>query len=311
MDDVTVAAEANNSYAYYNRLKWLQFGLNLILLAISCFGNVLTILSVVTNRHLRQKRNVLIVSLAVADITSLAVYLIITANTESGEYVRITNFNLHHTLVTTTVYISVAHIFFIGFERIIAITCPLHYPRLITIKVIVVVVIAVWLLPTITVIPGYLYAIAHNETVHRTLPTVHYSITVASYLVLTITLCSFYGKILKDAILQANKVHQLTSQFSTDDATINRKRPGKKALKLVISILVCFTLSYCPYALFCILTLCGVDTSDNKSSMELFEVIAVFFVQMNSTVNAGVYAALSKEFRQTYLRILCIGHAKA
>ena len=307
MDQVTIPGDhLIGPDMYYIRIKWLQLGLNIILFAISCFGNVLTLISVLTNHALRKKRNVLIVSLAVSDITSLAAYLVSTTHVPSDDYFRTANFNLDFTLVTTTVFISIAHIVVIGLERIIAITRPLHYPRIVTNKTIAIMVLAVWVIPIVSIIPGYLYAIGNPETTGQILHTAHYSVCTAAYFALSITMFLMYGKILRDATLQANKVHQMTTQFVKVT-----KRPEKKALKLVISILVCFTLSYLPYALFCILTLSLVDASGYESSMELFEVVAIFFVQVNSTVNAGVYAAFSREFRQAYVKILCFCNVQA
>ena len=305
MDEVTTEAETNQGDIYHIRLKWLQFGLIIILFPISCFGNLLTIVSVAANYHLRKKRNVLIVSLAVADITSLAVYLIITANAPSGDYVRTNHLNMNVILVTTTVYISAIHIVFIGIERIIAITRPLHYVRIFNSKTIVVMVITVWIVPPITLIPGYWYAISTTEAGYETLLMILYSVCVASYLVLTISLCSIYGKILRDATLQANKVHQMTTQFAKYNKV--NKLPGKKAVKLVMSILICFTLSYFPYMLFCVMKLYLQNTDKSQYNMELLDVLATFFVQVNATLNAGVYAASQKVLIPALARRASIG----
>ena len=284
-------------------LKRLQFGLTILLFILSCIGNLLTIMCVLRNRHLQKKKNVLIVSLAVADITCLVIYMINMQRTPVGDYFR-TNINVDTVLVTAAVFISVMHIMFIGFERIIAITRPLHYPIIITTKTMVAMVIAVWMIPTVTIIPGFLFTLTKSGTRGITiLYTAYYSLCIGSYFFLTATLSSLYGKILYDAILQANKVHELKSKAENNVNEI--KRPGKKAIKMVLSILFCFAIAYFLYIIYCFLKVFGVDEQGSNYGMNCLEVIGMFFMQANSTVNVVIYAAFSQEFRRAYVKMLC------
>jgi hypothetical protein len=165
-------------------------------------------------------------------------------------------------------------------------------------------VVGVWLIPIVFIIPGFLYTTESAETrdpipLRRAL----YYLTVCSYCVFTVTMYSMYGKILRDATQQANKVHELTTSMENKANVI--KSPGWKAIKLVLSILISFTVLYFPIVIFTLLKLCLVDENDTNPRMYLLDVISLALMEANAVVNVGIYAALSREFRQAYMNILC------
>jgi hypothetical protein len=258
---------------------------------------------VATNTYLRKKKNVLIVSLAVSDITCSITNVIVIEGAPSGEYIT-TDINLNSTIITCTVFISILHILAIGIERLLAITRPLHYITIVTDKMMVAMVIGVWLTPIVIIIPGFVYTMETMETSYR-IPArkALYYLCVCSYCVFTVTMCSMYGKILRDATLQANKVHELTTSEENNPNII--KNPGRKAIKLVLSILISFTVLYFPVVMFSLLKLCLVDENDTNPTMNLLEVISLALMEANSVVNVVIYAAFSREFRQAYMDILC------
>ena len=122
--------------------------------------------------------------------------------------------------------------------------------------------------------------------------------------VLSTSMCSIYGKILRDAMLQANKIQNMQSTTENNGTAI--KRPGKKAIKMVLSILLCFMVSYLPFTLYCFLKLLHVDISSTNYSMRIMEFIGLVCVQCNYVVNVVIYAVFSQEFRRAYIKMLCL-----
>jgi hypothetical protein len=230
-------------------VRRIQLGLVIVLVILGIFGNLLTIIAVARCRFLQQKQNVLLVSLAVSDIHSVCMYVVDMQATPLDKYYT-TNLGLLSTLLLNSGFISATHILFIGIERVIAITWPLHYPRIVTEKTLAIAIVTAWLTPAVSLVPAYLYVIktAESDQDRKDLLYFHYVFCFVTYCIFAIALCVTYGKIYYDTQAQVNKVHAMSAIPGNDPSPT--KHPGnKKAMKMVLVILLAFLILDFPYVL--------------------------------------------------------------
>jgi hypothetical protein len=125
-----------------------------------------------------------------------------------------------------------------------------------------------------------------------------------AYCIFAIALCGMYGKIYNDAKAQVKKTRALTATLGHDLGNI-KHHGNKKAMIMVLAILLAFLVSNFLYEVVAVLKLSGVDPLGINPTVILLEAISFVFIQANSAVNVAVYAIFSQRFRRGYTIILC------
>jgi hypothetical protein len=267
---------------------------------LGIIGNLLTIIAVAKCRFLQQKRNVLIVSLAISDMILVSMFVVDMLGTP---FDRLYTFkiSLSFIMLSYAEFTSATHLVFIGIERVIAIMWPLHHPRIVTEKTLASAVVIAWLTPAVSCVPAFVYVIETTDSYqgHVQLLDIFYGLCLASYCIFAIALCGIYGKIYRDARFQVNRVQAFTGNNH------NTNSGNNKAIKLVLVILLAFLVSDFLYVVYGTLKLCGVDPDGVNPYLLMLEAVSFVFVQANAVVNAAVYAVFSRQFRRAYGIVLC------
>jgi hypothetical protein len=213
-----------------------------------------------------------------------------------------TRLSLTFTLLTCSGFTSATSIILIGVERVIAITWPLHYARIVTEKTLAGAVVALWVAPMVSVFPGYVFFLqnAEQEKDLIWLRNLHYVLVIMAYCVFAISLCGTYGKIYYDARAQVKRIQTLsTTQGHIPSADSN------KAMTVVLIVILTFLVLNLPYVVHGTLKLYGVDPAGVNSRVILLEVVSLAFGQANSAVHVAVYAIFSLQFRRGYGIVMC------
>ncbi|KAJ8405242.1 hypothetical protein AAFF_G00322330 [Aldrovandia affinis] len=288
-------------------------GLVLVLIILmTIFGNVVVCLAVGASRKLRCVTNCFIVSLAVTDLLLGLLVLPLSAMLElSGEWPLGATFcNIYISLDVMLCTASILNLFAISVDRYFAVTAPLRYPLLVTPGRVVVAMVLIWAVSLmVSFLPIHLGWNTPDLSVQnrgeddpQRVCRFEWNSTYvlvdafATFYVPLLVMCGTYYRILRIARGQARRINSRPSPISLAAAAREHK-----ATVTLAAVLGAFIVCWFPY--FTFFTCMGLRerTDIPKTAYS----VVLWLGYANSTLNPILYAALNRDFRAAYGRLLC------
>ena len=280
----------------------LCFGTLITIVAV--FGNCLTVIAVLSFKHLQNQSNILIFSLSCSDVVSVTYWMIL-------EVIHViikpckTNPNLYvwlYSCYSMFFITSFLHLIIISFERYISIIHGLYYNILLSKKRFIALVGLCWVLPlvaNVTITPWIRNWNKENHTCFYADIWITLCVYVSSisYTIYFPIILYFYYHIYKAAKTQTKRIHA----FQIGGQTEGRKT-DVKATNTVSLLLAAFCISWIPYCTIHVINYFSFNM--NISVFVILYHITLKLGMMNSVVNFFIYAYNKKDFKDAYKQLL-------
>ncbi|XP_067899060.1 histamine H2 receptor-like [Heterodontus francisci] len=303
-----ITTESENRTVFATVLVGLVLG---VIIMITIFGNVVVCLAVGLNHKLQNHTNCFIVSLAATDLLLGLLVLPFSAISEllESEWPFGDTFcNIYTSLDVMLCTASILNLFMISLDRYFAVTAPLRYTMLITPKRVAISLSLIWCISImVSVLPINLgwntkdlsvQSLASTNQCHLELNKVYALVDafITFYIPLAI-MCLIYYRIFKIAREQAKRIN-----ISTGCTTMNSSLPTVKEHKATVTlatVMGVFIICWFPY--FTVFTHEGI--SGLQTDKTVFAVV-LWLGYVNSALNPILYAALNRDFRKAYQKLL-------
>lgn len=276
-------------------------------------GNSLVIASVAFNRRLQTRTSAFITSLAVSDllISVIVVPLIIISNVAGPNMEYSQGMAYCHATISVAVSLmfnAVANLSAVSLDRYLAIMRPLRYKLIMRKRVMAAIIASIWIFSTVF---GFVPYMGWRTVVQRT-EGIFCQVSLnlkREYIITICVLATFpsifmllaYYRIFKTAQMHSTRIcaamNSIMVNYSSSSMTTLVKET--KATKMVALVLGSFILFWTP--LFVIMI---IDIIKENYVNSYIYAGAVMFATMNSALNPGIYAAMNKEFRSTFVSLL-------
>uniref|UniRef100_H2M701 5-hydroxytryptamine receptor 4 n=1 Tax=Oryzias latipes TaxID=8090 RepID=H2M701_ORYLA len=327
VNDINNTGQQEEQQEFLNSLEIVVLSIVLsIIIIMTVFGNLLVMVALCTDRHLRKKKtNYFIVSLAFADLLVALVVMpfaaieLTTGQWHYGELFCLVRTSLDVLLTTA----SILHLCCIALDRYYAICCqPLVYRHKMTPVRVAAMLSGCWLIPMfISFLPIMqswneigIEDIELNRGFNNTscifLVNWPYALVcsaVAFYVPLVLMVLA-YQRIYVTAMTHVRQIETLQragSAPTTDplDHYRIRSTTETKAAKTLAVIMGCFCLCWAPFFITNV-----VDPFINYSVPGQLWTAWLWLGYINSGLNPFLYAFLNRAFRRAFLVILCCGN---
>uniref|UniRef100_A0A8C6SWT3 Adrenoceptor alpha 1Ba n=1 Tax=Neogobius melanostomus TaxID=47308 RepID=A0A8C6SWT3_9GOBI len=302
-------------------------------------GNILVILAVVCNRHLRTATNYFIINLAIADLLLGTTVLPVSATVEVLDYWIFGQIfcDIWAAVDVLCCTASIMSLCVISIDRYIGVRYPLQYPSIVTERRALLAMLGIWALAIVISIGpllGWKQPPSHDDTVCLITEEPFYALfsSLGSfYIPLAIILamyCRVYvvakrttknleAGVMKERMQNSNSELTLRIHCRTQDAGANSLNGGatgrstlsvkllkfsreKKAAKTLGVVVGMFILCWLPF----FLTLPIVSFNEGLRPPETFFKVIFWLGYFNSCLNPVIYPCYSREFKQAFIRIL-------
>ncbi|XP_063148189.1 histamine H2 receptor [Candoia aspera] len=284
-----------------------------VLIVVTVCGNVMVCLAVYFNRRLRSLTNCFIVSLAFTDLLLGLLVLPFSAIYEISSHKWLLNTTFCNVYISLDVMLctaSILNLFMISLDRYYAITAPLRYNTVVTRLRVVVAMILIWVVSLmVSFLPIHLGWNTNDTTIQNQILTngkQECKLEVNAMYVLVdglltfylplIIMCITYYRIFKIAREQAKRINH-----STCCKTVRNTLPTVKEHKATVTlaaVMGAFIICWFPY--FTVFTYRGVK----GAVCDPLLTIVMWLGYANSALNPILYAALNRDFRTAYQRLL-------
>ncbi|XP_070539941.1 histamine H2 receptor-like [Ptychodera flava] len=290
-------------------------GIILFLICVwTVFGNILVILSPLTNRKLRNVSNYFITSLAIAD-TLLGITVLPFSAIYELRRVWDLGVVFCNIYVASDVFLctaSMLSLFAISVDRYLAISDPFSYHERMTRTKAMIFILVLWLISLlISFIPVHVGWNTSNGEVQNY--DNKYQCGLATNLVFSlidgillfflplIVMCVIYIRVLLIAREQARKINALNVNLNRGEGSKNRSAVDEhKATKVLAVVMGCFVICWVPYFMqFTFSELAGWKLSHDAYS------VLLWLGYINSSINPVLYALLNTEYRKAFKRLVC------
>uniref|UniRef100_A0A8C8FSB1 G-protein coupled receptors family 1 profile domain-containing protein n=1 Tax=Oncorhynchus tshawytscha TaxID=74940 RepID=A0A8C8FSB1_ONCTS len=276
-----------------------------LLILLTVFGNVLVCLAVCATRRLRCLTNCFIVSLAITDLLLGILVLPFSALLQLSDWpLGPTLCNIYISLDVMLCTASILTLLAISVDRYLAVTAPLRYSSLVLPRGVAITMALVWAVSLgVSFLPIHLGWNTVDGSVQNRGPGeereckfelnpsyVAVDASLTFYLPLLI-MCWNYLRILRIARAQARPPRQLTS------VTAMALREHKATVTLA-AVIGAFMVCWFPY--FTLFTIMGLRMQDYPAAYP----VVLWLGYINSALNPLLYAALNRDFRSAYARLL-------
>lgn len=293
----------------------LSIAFHIFLFVASWFGNPLVCIAICRVRSLRTVSNLVIFSLALADLLMTALFMFRIIALSSGEEFPVGCHAISETAFTLICAI-ILHLTCISIDRFIAIKFPLRYKTVVTRRRMKTAIVAIWLLSiTGTVVAPHSLTRAEYEDFVDYYDTFHLCIShahdhefqdtskvfAASIIILyfilpfTITLGSYIY------IIKISRDQQVKLE---NEARLEREAVRKIEIKAAITygiVIGAFMVCFCPLLVG---TLYQQFEPDKREDMALTMQILSTVASVSACVNPAVYTWRSAEFRKAFKKII-------
>ncbi|KAJ7316557.1 hypothetical protein JRQ81_002719 [Phrynocephalus forsythii] len=289
----------------------IGFVLTVLILVTVC-GNVMVCLAVCFNRRLRSLTNCFIVSLAFTDLLLGLLVVPFSATYEISSHIwpwSLTMCNIYISLDVMLCTASILNLFMISLDRYYAIIAPLRYPTVVTPLRVAVAMVLIWVVSLmVSFLPIHL-ALNTNGTIQNSFLSngkqecklevnklyVLVDGLLTFYLPLVV-MCITYFRIFKIAREQAKRINN-TSGFRPVRNVLPTVKEHKATVTLA-AVMGAFIVCWFPYfTVFMYRGLMG-------AVCETLLTIVMWLGYVNSALNPILYAALNRDFRTAYQRLL-------
>uniref|UniRef100_A0A8C8RYJ4 Histamine H2 receptor n=1 Tax=Pelusios castaneus TaxID=367368 RepID=A0A8C8RYJ4_9SAUR len=284
-----------------------------VLIVVTIVGNVVVCLAVYFNRRLRSLTNCFIVSLAATDLLLGILVLPFSAVYELTHewHFGAILCNIYSSLDVMLCTASILNLFMISLDRYYAITAPLRYTQLVTPLRVAVAMAVIWVVSLmVSFLPIHLAWNTNGTSVQNTSPNEKLRCELAvnpqyvlvdsvlTFYLPLVVMCVTYYRIFRIAREQAKRINHGPCCQAISPALPTLKE--HKATVTLAAVLGAFIICWFPY--FTMFTYRGVV---GKSSVDkISESIALWLGYANSALNPILYAALNRDFRTAYQRLL-------
>ncbi|XP_069565729.1 alpha-1A adrenergic receptor-like isoform X1 [Brachyistius frenatus] len=300
-------------------------------------GNILVILSVVCNRHLRIPTNYFIINLAIADLLLSTTVLPVSATLEVLDYWVFGRIfcDIWAAVDVLCCTASIMSLCVISIDRYIGVRRPLQYPMIVTEKRALLAMLGIWILAIVISIGpllGWKQPPSHDDTVCLITEEPFYALfsSLGSFYIPTAVILAMYCRVYVVAKrttknLEAGMMKERSENSNELTMRIHRRnqpsadpggasKPGasalslklqkfsreKKAAKTLGVVVGMFILCWLPF--FMALPI-GSFSSSLRPPETFFKVI-FWLGYFNSCLNPIIYPCYSREFKQAFIRIL-------
>ncbi|TSL04346.1 Alpha-1B adrenergic receptor [Bagarius yarrelli] len=325
--------------AHFSLSRALPVGMILgAFIVFAIVGNILVILSVVCNRHLRIPTNYFIINLAIADLLLGTTVLPVSATLEILNYWVFGRIfcDIWAAVDVLCCTASIMSLCVISIDRYIGVRYPLQYPSIVTEKRALLAMLGVWVLALIISIGpllGWKEPPSEDETVCPITEEPFYALfsSLGSFYIPLAVILAMYCRVyivakrttknLEAGVMkERNDSSELTlrvhyrGSHTQDDCSITSKGQirssltvkllkfsrEKKAAKTLGVVVGMFILCWLPF--FLVLPIGSFNT--NLRPPETFFKVIFWLGYFNSCLNPIIYPCSSREFKQGFIRIL-------
>ncbi|KAE8613677.1 hypothetical protein XENTR_v10007824 [Xenopus tropicalis] len=331
---------ANKTIPSVNLTRAMLLGFTLgAFISVAIIGNIMVIISVVTNKQLRIPTNYLIVNLAIADLLLSSTVLPFSATKEIVGY-WVFGRILCDVWAAMDVLCCTASIFSlctISIDRYIGVRHSLRYPTIVTRKRTILALLGVWMFSTVISIGpllGWKEPAPPDTYVCEITTEIFYAIfsSLASFyiplIVILVMYCRVYvvakritknleAGVMKERMDSKELTLRIHCRNKQDDSPNNSKVQNnqprsalslkllkfsreKKAAKTLGIVVGMFILCWLPF--FTVLPLSSL--SEHLTPPVTLEKIIFWLGYFNSCINPIIYPCSSKEFKRAFIRIL-------
>ena len=288
--------------------------INIVISLVSIAGNSLVILSVLRTRSLRNQNNILLASLAVADLMMTTIGMPLHMVVGYGFKPRVDPLmcSTISMLISGMACVTILHITVIAFDRYLAVTLPLTYNQKMTSVRVAKFICFIWLAAVVLASVSFAWK---NVAIQDDLPCDIVFVQAKGYRVyiMVLTVVSSFSMILYwyfrifriarghrrqiravEIALEANGA----ARDGSSNTVVGIKANLRPAVTLII-ILGFFVLAMFPGALLIVM-----DSFIPISKLEktpLYMQLAITTLFSNSAINPIIYAARNREFRKAFV----------
>ena len=292
---------------------------HVVLTLATLFGNCLVCAVIWRTRALRTVPNMIIFSLALADLLMTSAFVYRVVNRMSGEESHSTCHAISE-IAFCTMCVIILHLTAISIDRFIAIRFPLRYKTIVTGKRTKTALISIWLLPVIgTVVSphslpdaeyedfvdyydSFHLCLSYHEHKFKNTSKIFAAIIISIYIVLPCTLTvGSYMYILKVSRHQQFKLKH--------DAHLEGERMRKLEIKVAITygiIIGAFMACFLPLLIGTLQQ--QFIGNDEREEMTRVMTILSLIASISACVNPVVYTCRNQEFRKAFKKIFKRGN---
>ncbi|KAM4748787.1 histamine H2 receptor, partial [Rhinophrynus dorsalis] len=283
-----------------------------LIIIITICGNVVVCLAVGLDRRLRSMTNCFIVSLAITDLLLGILVLPFSAlNLLHEEWPFGATFcNIYTSLDVMLCTASILNLFMISLDRYYGVTAPLRYSMLMTPFRVAIAMCVIWMVSLmVSFLPIHLgwntkdknvqnYRDSNGKECKLELNKEYVLVDgLLTFYLPLIIMCLMYYKIFKIAREQAKRINHVNCG-NTVSPTLPAVREHKATVTLA-AVMGAFIICWFPY--FTVFTYQGVNEIEVDNTAFL---IVLWLGYANSALNPILYAALNRDFRTAYQRLL-------
>ncbi|XP_039598668.1 trace amine-associated receptor 4-like [Polypterus senegalus] len=296
--------------------RFAMYSLFLIIVLMTVVGNLFVVISISHFKQLHSPNNLLVLSLAVADLL-LGVFVLpfsIMTTIETCWYLGTVFCKVHTTIDVMLCTVSIFHLGFIAIDRYYAVCDPLSYPNKITIKTAVIFICVAWITAFI-----YSFGLIYNNAASKGYEDLLAQLScngskcmfIYNELWSLVNACTFivpcfamivtYRQIFKVAHRQAKIISSMENKANSFETRKNRLVHSRewKAAKTLALVMGVFVLCWLPYFIVRL-----INVFINFSTSDIFVEFVIWLGYMNSTFNPLIYAFFYPWFRKALKLII-------
>ncbi|XP_030648041.1 trace amine-associated receptor 13c-like [Chanos chanos] len=280
-----------------------------IISILTVFLNLLVIISISHFKQLHTPTNLLILSLAVADLMVGAIVMPMESIRliETCWYFGEIFCALYPVIVYIVVSASLGNLVFISVDRYIAISDPLRYTVRVTFRKTLCCIGICWsssLTYAVVLLFDHLSEpMAHVACYGDCIVVTEFSVMIADLIITFLTPCTviiiLYFKVFKLARKQMNIINEMSAGLKHSEKAVLPKKSERKAAKTLGVLIVVYLICWIPYYI-CILTVDNITTSSAIVN------ILSWFMYINSCLNPVIYALFYPWFKTSVKYILTL-----
>lgn len=285
-----------------------------IMIPIIFIGNSLVIITLYRFPKFRTTTNLLIGSLAMADlllgVVTLPLYVCFYFHGDALSRIKYLCL-IKYSFALGTLSASLISLVAIAFDRFIAITRPLIYRVTMTKRRAMFIIVGIWMYHLIVAFLPLIgwnhYNELNNNVTHicnffTVLPVPYTVLTTPVVIMLAIAISTYlYFKIYQETVSYSKR--QLERRSTSSNKVFGRRqfKRDTKSAKMMGLISILFYIFWIPFMIGCIIKY----ISNNKHSSEMIKNIFLTLAMSNSAVNPFIYCWLREDFRTAFLMIVC------